>query len=536
MLKRFILGILFSLLIFGLWETVFKVVEVDSYSIGECTSNVKNHNPTNLLAFYYPWYGTPNVSGYWYHWNDTNHNPDNFLNGKRDIAATDYPLLGVYDSNNETLIEEHIKIAKKAGIDVFVVSWWGIKSFEDKALLHIKNVCEREKFKFTVYYENTTGVNQTVKDLLYLLNTYANSSMWFRIESRPVIFVYSKAIGQLKPQMWKTYGNTTYWGLSEDVRENPRYGIFVIEPKQNGIGYIENTESIPLLSNETYVLRVGISDIRNDCPNFSDVGFRIKIKSENESWNTLDERIVNFDDGWLDLSYNVSFYAGQNVSIRVESYDGGVKKWCSEWAAVDYFYIENSKGKIVSPEPYFDNQWKNVVNDLKERGYNPYFIMDFGDYVNKVRDFARYFLNFTEGIHDYNPLIFSPYLSDIFNLYKESSNTAHTMNKTFVATVMPGYDDTAVRSPGHVVDREDGWCYTSLWLIAKASSPDYYVVTSFNEWHEGTEIEPSLEYGYIYINLTFLNVIPEFSHNILLLLPFFMLLTVLAKLCWKKAG
>ena len=30
------------------------------------------------------------------------------------------------------------------------------------------------------------------------------------------------------------------------------------------------------------------------------------------------------------------------------------------------------------------------------------------------------------------------------------------MNKTFVATVMPGYDDTAVRSPGHVVDREDG--------------------------------------------------------------------------------
>ena len=33
---------------------------------------------------------------------------------------------------------------------------------------------------------------------------------------------------------------------------------------------------------------------------------------------------------------------------------------------------------------------------------------------------------------------------------------------------------------------------------------DGYVllVTSFNEWHEGTELEPSTEYGEMYLNLT----------------------------------
>jgi len=45
------------------------------------------------LAFYYPWYGTPEVSGCWRHWP-----PDG------ETRITHQPLLGFYDSNNETLI------------------------------------------------------------------------------------------------------------------------------------------------------------------------------------------------------------------------------------------------------------------------------------------------------------------------------------------------------------------------------------------------------------------------------------------------
>jgi len=323
--------------------------------------------------------------------------------------------------------------------------------------------------------------------------------------------------------------------LSEDVRKPPRYGIFPIHPYPNetgydGIGYIESANPIFLQPNETYSLKAGISDIRNDCLNYSDVGFRIKIKNETGYWKTLNDSIVNFNDGWLDLSFDVSDYTGQNVTIRVESYAGGKKSWCSEWAAVDYFYIENSKGEIISSEPFFDNAWKAVINELRKKGFNPYVIMDLAGYYDKIQDFAEYFLNFTDGMHTYSPVDISPCISDIFHVYNQASDATHSRNKTFVATVMPGYNDT--NKPESVVDRQDGIYYTLFWSIAKACFPDGYAITSFNEWHEGTEIESSREYGHQYIYLT--REVPEFSSTIVLLL--FMIATLLAAIVYRREG
>ena len=122
------------------------------------------------FAFYYPWYGN------WSHWPP---------NGN----ITDHPLLGFYDSNNETLIKKHIDMAKEAGIDGFIVSWWGINSFEDNATLHIRNVCEQNNFTFTIYYEITSSIDQTINDLKYILNNYASSSAWYKIDGRPVIYI-----------------------------------------------------------------------------------------------------------------------------------------------------------------------------------------------------------------------------------------------------------------------------------------------------------------------------------------------------------
>jgi len=501
---KVVTGIMLTLLLTGMLTLAFNIqlVETEAYI---------NSASADIFAFYYPWYGTPNVSGYWVHWNEAGHNPDNFLDGRRDIAAKHYPLLGVYDSNNVSLIEKHVEIAKMANIDCFVVSWWGIGSFEDNALIHIRNVCEQNDFKFTIYIEQAFGVNNTVNDIIYLLNNYADSSSWYKIDGRPVIFIYGRARDQLDPPMywpmyWNADGDPAYWSFSEDMREPSRYGIFVIHPYGDGIGYLES-KLITLPPNETYSLEVAISDFRNDCPPYSDVGFRIKIRNETNGWETLDDLVVNFNDGWLDLSYNISSYAGQTVSVRAESYDGGVIKWCSEWAAVDYFYIKNSKGEIINQGPYFDNEWKTVVDNLNKSGYNPYFIMDFGSYEWKVQDFAEYFLNFMDGMHTYATVGLS--MSNISEVYNEASNAAHSKNKTFVATVMPGYDDTEVRSPGYVIDRQNESYYNSFWSTAKSSFPDHYIITSFNEWHEGTEIEPSLEYQYFYINLTYINTSPS---------------------------
>ena len=55
------------------------------------------------------------------------------------------------------------------------------------------------------------------------------------------------------------------------------------------------------------------------------------------------------------------------------------------------------------------------------------------------------------------------------------------------------------------LDRERGSFYRSYWEIASAfvsANQPFVVITSFNEWHEGTELEPSLEHADFYLTLT----------------------------------
>lgn len=75
--------------------------------------------------------------------------------------------------------------------------------------------------------------------------------------------------------------------------------------------------------------------------------------------------------------------------------------------------------------------------------------------------------------------------------------------KLWVATAMPGYNDVGVRPySGFVQGRDGGSYYAQSWQAAIASNPNWVVVTSFNEWPEGTYIEPSAAFGDAYIGLT----------------------------------
>ncbi|MCI0477498.1 MAG: SH3 domain-containing protein [Anaerolineales bacterium] len=77
-------------------------------------------------------------------------------------------------------------------------------------------------------------------------------------------------------------------------------------------------------------------------------------------------------------------------------------------------------------------------------------------------------------------------------------------DKIWVATVNPGADNRKVPTqPEKVVrDREGGNYYRETWRAAFSTYPDWIMVTSWNEWPEGTMIEPSVTYGNLYLDIT----------------------------------
>ncbi len=74
--------------------------------------------------------------------------------------------------------------------------------------------------------------------------------------------------------------------------------------------------------------------------------------------------------------------------------------------------------------------------------------------------------------------------------------------KLWVATVMPGYNDVKIRASGFARDRENGAYFARAWQAAIDSRPSWIVINSFNEWPEGSYIEPSAAFGDQYLALT----------------------------------
>ena len=58
-------------------------------------------------------------------------------------------------------------------------------------------------------------------------------------------------------------------------------------------------------------------------------------------------------------------------------------------------------------------------------------------------------------------------------------------------SVGPGFDSLRATGEPRIRPRGDGRWYDHMWAAALRATPDVVTITSYNEWHEGTQIEPA---------------------------------------------
>lgn len=145
---------------------------------------------------------------------------------------------------------------------------------------------------------------------------------------------------------------------------------------------------------------------------------------------------------------------------------------------------------IYVVDTYPLSTWQEAKDRLGEEGYDPFFLGD---------TFNRDATTVMDGLHTYNPVGRLVEGEDLAKVYKAVAQDIQAEDKLFAATVIPGFDDRKIRTPGTFLPRQNGGCYVYTWRAAWESAPDWILITSWNEWHEGSEIEPSLEYGTDYL-------------------------------------
>jgi len=109
--------------------------------------------------------------------------------------------------------------------------------------------------------------------------------------------------------------------------------------------------------------------------------------------------------------------------------------------------------------------------------------------IAQTTDVARAAADGFAGVYTYDIL---RYGTGAFGPLCAKARAAHLL---CAPSVGPGYDAFRATGDPRAVPRRNGKTYDGMWKAAIAARPDLVTITSYNEWHEGTQIEPAARHS-----------------------------------------
>ena len=99
-----------------------------------------------------------------------------------------------------------------------------------------------------------------------------------------------------------------------------------------------------------------------------------------------------------------------------------------------------------------------------------------------------------QGLYTYDVLVYDG------SSFRRMCTGARRLGLLCAPSVGPGFDSYRATGDARVRQRNDGAWYDHMWQAAVGAAPDVVTITSYNEWHEGTQIEPARAAGPSYLS------------------------------------
>ncbi|MHA1819407.1 MAG: hypothetical protein ACTSU2_04070 [Promethearchaeota archaeon] len=239
-------------------------------------------------------------------------------------------------------------------------------------------------------------------------------------------------------------------------------------------------------------------------------------------WDVIVARYIMDIAGSINSNLTFSYYTGRSISevARIMEY----------LASDPRFYKINDRAVITwgftggLNEPY--SVFYRKIEELK-RTYNVYLVADL--YSNRflakeelLYSYDCWYYYDTSAFYrqGYGDPRIKNYQGDgklypmsawghLDKIFGSLSTLAHGHNREYCAIIIPGTDNTAVHGfigsemydgrTGTINTRSGGLTFNLTWQAAIKARADFIDIVSWNELHEGTEIEPTIENGTQYV-------------------------------------